>query len=285
MSDRNYAAEYRDEQQRRDQVRENVREMEARAMPANNEPTEAVEAKLRSKDCVPGTLVHRLLRYAEIHEEMETRTHGRPATNSWAEGFRDAVNEILALRCPTPTGVPAGRLVREIGEALLTAQANTIRLAEALRPFAREIGAQWDDTDPMPAFMGSDHFTVGDFRHAHRILAALSASNTPASGLADEDIARLFHDTYERLAPSFGYETRDDTKQFDPESPNGRLMVAVCGEVTRSLRSTPAPDALREALEVAKREIQQLGCDPDDIDLALARINRAALRNEGSQDA
>lgn len=44
---------------------------------------------------------------------------------------------------------------------------------------------------------------------------------------AAEQIARLFHDTYERLAPEYGYKTRPDTKQFDPETPNGRLMVAV----------------------------------------------------------
>lgn len=44
-------------------------------------------------------------------------------------------------------------------------------------------------------------------------------------------IARDFHDTYERLAPQFGYETRKDTKQFDPNSPNGKLMQAVCKEV------------------------------------------------------
>lgn len=43
-----------------------------------------------------------------------------------------------------------------------------------------------------------------------------------------ERLARKFHDTYESLAPSFGYETREDTKQFDPESSNGRLMIAVC---------------------------------------------------------
>ena len=46
-----------------------------------------------------------------------------------------------------------------------------------------------------------------------------------------EAMARYFHDTYEALAPSFGYETRADTKQFDPQSPNGRLMIAVCQNV------------------------------------------------------
>lgn len=44
-------------------------------------------------------------------------------------------------------------------------------------------------------------------------------------------LAKLFHDTYERLAPEFGYETRPDTKEFDPESKNGKLMIAVCSEV------------------------------------------------------
>jgi hypothetical protein len=47
-----------------------------------------------------------------------------------------------------------------------------------------------------------------------------------------EKLARQFHDTYERLAPQFGYETRADTKAFDPTSPNGRLMTAVCAEVS-----------------------------------------------------
>ena len=42
------------------------------------------------------------------------------------------------------------------------------------------------------------------------------------------EVALLFHETYERLSPSFGYETRPDTRTFDPESPNGQLMIAVC---------------------------------------------------------
>ena len=49
------------------------------------------------------------------------------------------------------------------------------------------------------------------------------------------EVARLFHDTYERLAPTFGYETREDTRQFDPTSPNGALMIAVVGSVLRDL--------------------------------------------------
>ena len=50
-----------------------------------------------------------------------------------------------------------------------------------------------------------------------------------------EQMARRFHDCYERRAPDFGYSTRDDTKSFDPESPNGLLMRAVCLEVMSPL--------------------------------------------------
>lgn len=45
------------------------------------------------------------------------------------------------------------------------------------------------------------------------------------------EIARKFHEAYERLAPSFGYETRKETREFDPGTPNGRPMTAVCQEV------------------------------------------------------
>lgn len=51
------------------------------------------------------------------------------------------------------------------------------------------------------------------------------------SGWPSEELARRFHDTYERLAPSFGYETRPETRDFDPASSNGRLMIAVCAEL------------------------------------------------------
>lgn len=46
-------------------------------------------------------------------------------------------------------------------------------------------------------------------------------------------LAILFHNTYEKLAPSFGYETREDTKSFDITTPNGKLMIAVCKEIIK----------------------------------------------------
>lgn len=64
-----------------------------------------------------------------------------------------------------------------------------------------------------------------------------------------EKLARQFHEIYERLAPEFGYETRTETREFDPHTPNGRLMIAVCSEIdsTYHTRLAEAERLLREA--------------------------------------
>ena len=66
-------------------------------------------------------------------------------------------------------------------------------------------------------------------------------------------LSLLFHETYERLAPNYGYETRIATRQFDPDSPNGRLMIAVCGEIYRErIAALEAElDALRRVVAAA----------------------------------
>jgi hypothetical protein len=48
-----------------------------------------------------------------------------------------------------------------------------------------------------------------------------------------EDLARLFHETYERLAPSYGYKTREASAVAwdDVPKPNKDLMVAVAAEI------------------------------------------------------
>lgn len=48
-----------------------------------------------------------------------------------------------------------------------------------------------------------------------------------------EDLARRFHETYERLALSFGYETREASAKPWSEVPenNRNLMIAVCAEI------------------------------------------------------
>lgn len=49
------------------------------------------------------------------------------------------------------------------------------------------------------------------------------------------NLAMKFHRYYEELAPDFGYETREDTREFDPQSKNGKLMVAVCDRILANL--------------------------------------------------
>lgn len=47
----------------------------------------------------------------------------------------------------------------------------------------------------------------------------------------EEFLAKRFHEIYESLAPEFGYETREETRDFDKNSPNGKLMIATCREI------------------------------------------------------
>ncbi len=49
------------------------------------------------------------------------------------------------------------------------------------------------------------------------------------------NLAKKFHQYYEELAPKFGYETKPDTKEFSLDSPNGKLMVAVCERILADL--------------------------------------------------
>ena len=84
------------------------------------------------------------------------------------------------------------------------------------KPMDIEVG--WSCTDPADTCFGCDH-------EVRCVDTELSAA---------EKLARQFHDTYERLAPDYGYETREDTKLFDVASPNGKLMIAVCQEILES---------------------------------------------------
>ncbi len=51
----------------------------------------------------------------------------------------------------------------------------------------------------------------------------------------NEWLARRFHEAYERLAPQHGYATRKDTRAFDPESKNGKLMLAVVADLRKEI--------------------------------------------------
>lgn len=57
--------------------------------------------------------------------------------------------------------------------------------------------------------------------------------------MTHEEMARAFHEAYERLAPSFGYKTREVSAVPWVQVPeaNRNLMVAVAGEVLAALES------------------------------------------------
>ena len=57
--------------------------------------------------------------------------------------------------------------------------------------------------------------------------------------MTPEELAQLFHETYEQLAPDFGYETRRKSAvpwEQVPEA-NKRLMIATAAVVLETLRS------------------------------------------------
>ena len=64
--------------------------------------------------------------------------------------------------------------------------------------------------------------------------------------LDGEALAQRFHEAYERLAPSFGYETREASAKpwADVPDQNKRLMIAVCGEMLAALSQQPSPVAV-----------------------------------------
>jgi hypothetical protein len=83
--------------------------------------------------------------------------------------------------------------------------------------------------------------TARDFYNWPDIYRAFiaAAPPPPAEVAGGELLARKFHEAYERLAQQFGYETRLETRIFDPDSPNGRLMIAVCSELAPASRPAP----------------------------------------------
>jgi hypothetical protein len=59
--------------------------------------------------------------------------------------------------------------------------------------------------------------------------------------MTPEDLAKLFHDTYERLAPNYGYETRKESAVPWEDVPvrNKELMVNVAEEVLAAISPRP----------------------------------------------
>ena len=79
-----------------------------------------------------------------------------------------------------------------------------------------------------------------------RLKVSTNELKASASGPLREELpgalwlAKWFHHTYEELAPLHGYETRNDTRDFDATSANGKLMIDVCERLRAALNASPA---------------------------------------------
>jgi hypothetical protein len=79
---------------------------------------------------------------------------------------------------------------------------------------------------------------IAYFAYCKASLASSEGESSPQAAVPDaESLAIMFHDAYERLAPIVGYETRQETRSFNLESTNGKLMVLVCAEIRQALLS------------------------------------------------
>ena len=105
--------------------------------------------------------------------------------------------------------------------------------------FPAPYGVYWDNDCLQYEPEAPEYEPDADIYH-RQFVVWQAATERAGRTISAEQLAQKFHDAYERMAPEYGYETRSDTKSFDPESKNGRLMIAVCSELM-AYTSPPAP--------------------------------------------
>jgi len=174
-----------------------------------------------------------------------------------------------------------------------------VTVSEAAKlAIAREVAAQ--DAESHGAVQAAIAFREGkadnsiSVRVATAAIARFEASIShharmrEADGISATRLARRFHALYEGLAPEFGYETREQTKRFDPASVNGQLMIAVCASLLQeaALASLQPPkDEMRADLEYLL-DCVDVHADkfpvPEHMRARTARI-RAALTSQGGE--
>jgi hypothetical protein len=96
-------------------------------------------------------------------------------------------------------------------------------------------------------------------------------------------LAQRFHETYERLAPYFGYRTRKESAvpwEKVPEA-NRRLMIAVCAELLYAAPALAVP-LLREAKDLGAAAQGSI-TEPDWRDLLFRLFRWAEMEIEGAQ--
>jgi NTP pyrophosphatase (non-canonical NTP hydrolase) len=176
--------------------------------------------------------------------------------------------------------------------------AETPTLQELIDHFANAhyvAGFEAGKVDAGETYEPIDHEAAEAALVAH--IRALTASR-PASGRDDraraapapegvtpDALAQRFHEAYERLAPSFGYATREASAKPWAEVPenNRRLMTAVCAEILAAPRSG-AGEEIRSLREFQQRYfpeharvIEDYGVEWEEADRIIRRRALAAL--------
>ena len=137
----------------------------------------------------------------------------------------DTLQAIRGLKGKFILAAPSTEALIAAGDAL---RANMMNLRHA-------DGSRAEDCTTCKRLDAEWRAAVAALHPASATQAALAA--TPPALTADQ-LAQRFHETYERLAPSFGYETRKDSAvpwESVPEK-NRKLMVAVCAELLPAAR-------------------------------------------------
>src|SRR5258708_1775578 len=79
--------------------------------------------------------------------------------------------------------------------------------------------------------------------------------------MTPEELARMFHETYERLAPSDNYKTREASAgpwESVPEQ-NKQLMTAVAAEVLVELEKKQGPGLLNTLIQIEAENVTRIG--------------------------
>lgn len=147
--------------------------------------------------------------------------------------YLDALNALLASRStPAAPATASTEALIAAGNAL---DKDATALAEALFEVS---SADEIDVTLVHNLRSSANAWRAAVAALHPASATQAAPAPAPPALTADQLAQRFHETYERLAPSFGYETRRDSAvpwESVPEK-NRKLMVAVCAELLPAAR-------------------------------------------------
>jgi hypothetical protein len=168
--------------------------------------------------------------YALIYATWDT-SMGQPVGTKTGQFF-DRLVQALA-----PEGsLPRSEQVEAADSSAVAAGYRVAACERALRSWVQGNARRWGP-DEVESF---DRMLL-EVREAANLEGAhmrVSRETLPVGYREAEALARDFHETYERLAPQFGYETRPESAKPWAQVPgqNQRLMVAVAAEILGRMR-------------------------------------------------